>query len=58
MARQPKPFILEIKTSRKPKEGAGKPLIWGNISLKPDGSNGEDVVPPARTTACSSPLDK
>ncbi len=32
MRQQTKPFILEIKQSRKPKTGA-KPSIWGKLDL-------------------------
>jgi len=34
MAKQTKPFIVEIKQSRKVKTGVQKPLIWGSLDLR------------------------
>ena len=34
--KQTKPFIVEIKPSRKLKAGAAKPSIWGTLDLKVD----------------------
>lgn len=34
MAKQTKPFIVEIKQSRKPKTGGQKPSIWGSLDLQ------------------------
>ncbi|MFA7416581.1 MAG: hypothetical protein WC048_19105 [Rhizobium sp.] len=38
MRQQPKPFIVEIKPSRRVKTDTGKPSIWGklNLSVEPD----------------------
>ena len=38
MRQQPKPFIVEIKPSRRVKTDTGKPSIWGklNLSVDPD----------------------
>lgn len=36
MAKQTKPFIVEIKPSRKPKSDVKKTSIWGSLDLKPD----------------------
>lgn len=33
MRQQKKPFIVEIKQSRKPKPGNQKPSIWGKLDL-------------------------
>lgn len=33
MAKQTKPFIVEIKQSRKLKSSAPKPSIWGKLDL-------------------------
>jgi hypothetical protein len=41
--RQTKPFIVEIKQSRKLKPNASKPSIWGKLDL----SSMEDGIPPA-----------
>jgi hypothetical protein len=35
MAKQLKPFIVEIKPSRKLKAGSEKTSIWGKLDLKP-----------------------
>ncbi len=38
MAKQTKPFIVEIKQSRKLKPSASKPSIWGKLDLSsPEG---------------------
>jgi len=42
MAKQTKPFIVEIKQSRKLKSSAPKPSIWGRLDL----STTEDLAPP------------
>ncbi|MNR96570.1 hypothetical protein D3C71_778930 [compost metagenome] len=34
MAKQTKPFIVEIKQSRKVKTGVQKPSIWGSLDLR------------------------
>jgi len=34
MAKQTKPFIVEIKQSRKLKNGIQKPSIWGSLDLR------------------------
>ncbi|MEI2301823.1 hypothetical protein [Ensifer sp. MJa1] len=34
MRQQTKPFIVEIKQSRKPKPGNQKPSIWGSLDLR------------------------
>ncbi|THV19889.1 hypothetical protein [Peteryoungia ipomoeae] len=34
MANQTKPFIVEIKQSRKVKTGVQKPSIWGSLNLR------------------------
>ena len=34
MAKQTKPFIVEIKPSRKVKTGVQKPSIWGSLDLR------------------------
>ncbi|KSV66811.1 hypothetical protein N182_34905 [Sinorhizobium sp. GL2] len=34
MRQQTKPFIVEIKQSRKVKAGTQKPSIWGKLDLK------------------------
>ena len=34
MAKQTKPFIVEIKQSRKVKIGVQKPSIWGSLDLR------------------------
>lgn len=36
MAKQTRPFIVEIRSSRKPKTASEKPSIWGSLNLKPD----------------------
>lgn len=36
MAKQTRPFIVEIKSSRKTKTAPEKPSIWGTLNLKPD----------------------
>lgn len=33
MRQQTKPFIVEIKQSRKPKQSAQRPSIWGTLDL-------------------------
>ncbi|RDL47700.1 hypothetical protein BLJAPNOD_05422 [Ensifer sp. M14] len=33
MRQQTKPFIIEIKHSRKPKAGIHRPSIWGKLDL-------------------------
>ncbi|MGL3609063.1 hypothetical protein ACSV9I_21335 [Rhizobium sp. G187] len=43
MAKQTKPFIVEIKPSRKPKPNARKPSIWGSLDLKPDPAADSDT---------------
>lgn len=34
MAKQTKPFLVEIKQSRKVKTGLQKPSIWGSLDLR------------------------
>ena len=34
MRQQTKPFIVEIRQSRKPKTGSQKPSIWGKLDLR------------------------
>jgi hypothetical protein len=34
MAKQTKPFIVEIKQSRKAKKSVQKPSIWGSLDLR------------------------
>jgi hypothetical protein len=34
MAKQTKPFIVEIKQSRKVKTGVKRPSIWGSLDLR------------------------
>lgn len=47
MPKQTKPFVVEIKSSRKLKPGNPKPSIWGSIDL----SITEDyAVPPIPAT--------
>ncbi|WP_200958497.1 hypothetical protein [Rhizobium sp. Root149] len=47
MPKQTKPFVVEIKPSRKLKPGTPKPSIWGLIDL----TIGEDhAVPPIPVT--------
>ncbi len=46
MAKQTKPFIIEIKQSRKLKPSAPKPSIWGKLDL----STTEDLAPPDTLT--------
>lgn len=41
MAKQTKPFIVEIKQPRKLKPSASKPSIWGKLDL----SSPEDLAP-------------
>jgi hypothetical protein len=36
MRHQSKPFIVEIKPSRKVKSDTGKPSIWGKLNLSMD----------------------
>ncbi|MDP9839877.1 hypothetical protein J2T09_004657 [Neorhizobium huautlense] len=36
MAKQTRPFIVEIKPSRKTKPDTKKTSIWGSLDLKPD----------------------
>lgn len=36
MRQQTKPFIVEIKQSRKSKPADRKPSIWGKLNLTPD----------------------
>lgn len=36
MAKQTRPFIVEIKSSRKTKTSPEKSSIWGTLNLKPD----------------------
>ena len=36
MAKQTRPFIVEIKSSRKTKPSPEKSSIWGTLNLKPD----------------------
>ena len=36
MRQQPKPFIVEIKSSRKPKADGRKTSIWGKLDLSTD----------------------
>ena len=36
MRQQSKPFIVEIKPSRKVKTDTGKPSIWGKLNLSVD----------------------
>ncbi len=41
MAKQTKPFVVEIKQSRKLKPSASKPSIWGTLDL----SSPEELAP-------------
>ncbi|MFB9985867.1 hypothetical protein ACFSQQ_01220 [Mesorhizobium kowhaii] len=34
MRKQTKPFIIEVKPSRKPKSGPRKTSIWGQLDLR------------------------
>ncbi|MDX8498966.1 hypothetical protein RFM99_11080 [Mesorhizobium sp. VK4C] len=36
MRHQSKPFVIEIKPSRKPKSNERKNSIWGKLDLTPD----------------------
>jgi len=36
MRQQSKPFIVEIKPSRRVKTDTGKPSIWGKLNLRVD----------------------
>ncbi|WP_457578175.1 hypothetical protein [Ensifer adhaerens] len=38
MRKETKPFIVEIKPSRKQKPGAKKTSIWGKLDLRTEGS--------------------
>ncbi len=44
MAKQTKPFIVEIKPSRKPKPAAKTVSIWGSLDLKPNPALDPDVL--------------
>lgn len=43
MAKQTKPFIVEIKQSRKVKTGVQKPSIWGSLDLRMADDRAQDV---------------
>lgn len=50
MRQQTKPFIVEIKQSRKLKTNTQKPSIWGNLDLSTtphDASSADPGVEPA-----------
>ena len=53
MRQQTKPFIVEIKQSRKLKSGNQKPSIWGKLDL----SVSEDTVAPAPQLAVPATVD-
>jgi hypothetical protein len=53
MRQQTKPFIVEIKQSRKLKSGNQKPSIWGKLDL----SVSEDAVAPAPQLAVPATVD-
>ncbi len=43
MAKQTKPFIVEIKQPRKVKTGVQKPSIWGSLDLRMADDRAPDV---------------
>lgn len=45
MAKQTKPFIVEIKQSRKVKAGVQKPSIWGSLDLRMADDRLAEVAP-------------
>ena len=51
MQKQTKPFIVEIKPSRKQKAGSEKPSIWGKLNLRP-----EETLQSERDHAKKSPV--
>lgn len=52
MAKETRPFIVEIKPSRKLKPDTKRVSIWGSLDLKPDTALDSDVRSAApRTTA-------
>lgn len=53
MRQQTKPFIVEIKQSRKLKSGNQKPSIWGKLDL----SVTDDSVAPAPQPAVPATVD-
>lgn len=50
MAKPKKPFIVEIKPSRKLKSGNGKTSIWGTANLKPDETVETTAMPKDKPT--------
>ena len=53
MRQQTKPFIVEIKQSRKLKANDQKPSIWGKLDL----SVPDDIVAPAQTVTAPATAD-
>ncbi|MCW0001806.1 hypothetical protein OE766_26685 [Pararhizobium sp. YC-54] len=45
MRKQTKPFIVEVKPSRKPKSGLKKTSIWGRVDLRTDGNAAVAATP-------------
>ncbi|MBK5570746.1 hypothetical protein AB4Z34_17645 [Ensifer sp. 2YAB10] len=50
MRQQTKPFIVEIKQSRKLKTGNQKPSIWGKLDLSVADDPAIDVTPSTEPT--------
>lgn len=45
MAKQTKPFIVEVKQTRKVKTGVTKPSIWGSLDLRMADDRSPEVDP-------------
>ena len=54
MRQQTKPFIVEIKQSRKPKTGTEKPSIWGKLDLSVTDNPMDHVKPVVEPTTAES----
>ena len=54
MAKQTKPFIVEIKQPRKVKTGVQKPSIWGSLDLRMADDRAPDVDRPNEPAAITS----
>ncbi|MBN9136708.1 hypothetical protein [Phyllobacterium sp. SL163] len=54
MPKQTKPFVVEIKSSRKLKPGTGKPSIWGSLDLTITEDHAVPPIPVAEPTTAES----
>ncbi|MBD9650004.1 hypothetical protein IB267_16735 [Ensifer sp. ENS09] len=54
MRQQTKPFIVEIKQSRKPKTGIHKPSIWGKLDQSVADSPMDHLKPVVESATANS----